>query len=301
MRTKFLFIVLLFAAPCFGQGVRFGDSNPIMSARVAGGVVYSVPYAGISFCNSPANAVPCTNKATTYTGITLNTPCPTSTQITLATTSTCTATTDLFGNWGVWVAAGTYSFTVQLPAGGYLGPWTVTLASGGGGSGNVSTSGSPTQYQISIFSSPATVTGVGPGISGYPFVSSGPSAFGSFQQLNLSGGGITGNLPVTNLNGGSGASSSTYWRGDGTWFTPTMAYNVLRGTSPGGESATPINSAPLTVLTYTDTGVSLGTTYYYKVQGVETCGAFTLPVNSSEVSAVFPSVPTAGPVSVSVQ
>jgi hypothetical protein len=134
--SLFLFaaaLILCWLVPSEAQNVRATVAFPSITSQ------YTTPFLVantapnlpvLAVCNYPANNLPCTNYATTYTSS--GAACPNGSQDTPdPQPSACQATGDAQGNLGFWAAPGKYSYTVCIQnTTSCFGPYTKTLAIG---------------------------------------------------------------------------------------------------------------------------------------------------------------------------
>ncbi len=108
-------------------------------------------------------------------------------------------------------------------------------------------------------------------------------------------GALTASLSISD--NASGSPQSVSLSGTGThdviltWTPSTTSgiagYYVFRGTTSDEESATPLNSSPITCTTYIDTNVQAGQGYYYWVTAISSNGVTQSP-HSNQASATVP-------------
>lgn len=146
-----------------------------------------------------------------------------------------------------------------------------------------------------------TVTGAGfsaSGVSNGTILTPGQTATLTVKFAPTTGGVVTGaNVKVASNATGSPATIALTGTGQAaashsvalTWnASPTAGvsgYNVFRATTSGGYGTTPLNSSPVAALTYTDTTVVSGQSYFYIVQAVN---AGVSSTDSNEAPVTIP-------------
>jgi len=111
------------------------------------------------------------------------------------------------------------------------------------------------------------------------------------SQISITYGGATGTAPAapTGLTAtGGNAQVALSWAAS----SGATSYNIYRGTTAGGESTTAVATG-ITGTSYTNTGLTNGTAYFYKVAAVNASGTSGLSNEASATPAATVTIPSA--------
>ena len=168
------------------------------------------------------------------------------------------------------------------------------MAAGCGGGGNLSTSGSPTQYQVGVFASGTALAGISPSAtSGMPMISQGSSANPTFGTAAIAGGG-TGQ---TTASAAFNALSPLTTEGDLHYYHSSS--NARLGIGSNGQCLTSNGTDPLwgscSTGSGTVTSVGLSMPSMFSTSGSPVTGSGTLTATLATQNAhLIMAGPTSG-------